>query len=169
MPNPIPSDDAVLPQIDYDAVLPKIDYDAIVPATAETSEANGTDTSMVAKVSAELWLHDASWAEMWDGAVYALGNRGPDFPRHVASSLRSLLWAVRDEFAPRQVDESDRARFIRLLESRSRGRLAASASSLADELLGRLSSLAKEPNGRADEAESAVWLTGGLLRLILPD
>ena len=74
-----------------------------------------------------------------------------------------------DEFAPKRDKETDRQRFRRILESRSRGALAASTAELGDRLIARLSSLDKEAIGSAREAHALVLAAGSVLLLVLPD
>ena len=132
-------------------------------------EGRGLASDHFQSLSQELWLHDAGWAEMWDGAIYALEKRGADYPRHVASSLRALIWSVMDHYSPKQGKETDRQRFRRLLESRSQSDLAAAWADMSDRLIARLSSLDKRPPVPGRDATALVHATATTLLLILPD
>ena len=106
---------------------------------------------------------------MWDGAIDALAARRPDYPRHVASSLRALIWSVMDRYAPKQGKETDRQRFRRVLDSRSQGDLAAALAETAERLIARLSSLDKRPPSPERDARALVFATAAVIELIVPE
>ena len=150
-------------------LIPSSSLGVEAPEKSPQDDVETREPDLLGGISRDLWLLNDGWAAMWDGALHALSCRGPDSPRHVASSLRALLWSVMDKFAPKGDKETDRQRFRRILMSRSRGDLAASTAELGDRLIARLSTLDKQAIGSDREAHALVFAAGSVLLLVLPD
>ena len=104
---------------------------------------------------------------MWDGALVALGQAGPHHPRHVAVSVRALMFQVRNKYLP--AGNTDREWLASFFESTGRRELADADGQTLNALIGRLSRLDKQPSGRSSDAAAAMLIAAGLLMLILDE
>ncbi len=111
---------------------------------------------------------DPRLGETWEGALLALTDGRPDYPRHVASSVRAVLWTVIDSVSPGE--GSHRSRIEALLGSRSRSHLASSCAALVDSVMQNASRLDKAAGpGTPAEAVAVLLAAASAIILLLED